>query len=342
MIRSFSTITALLVIALVALVSVQGDILDPWRGGPEPWRVDAASQQRPVLGVTTGALARNAFEAWDEDDLEEVNAFEQAARSHAGVVMWFADWESTRDFDAEQARLVAARGSLPEISWEPWDSRIPTGVPQPRYRLETIIRGDHDALLRRWGRQLAAYGDTVRIRFAHEMNGTWYPWAERANGNRPGEFARAWRHVRRIVRAAGATNVEWVWCPVTGRVPETMFPGRDEVDVLGVSGFNGGAELFSLRWRPFPDAFGETLTDLHALAPGLPVELSEISSTERGGSKAEWIDDMFAEIASRPYVQSLVWFDVVKETDWRITSSPQALAAFREGLARVRGVTPER
>lgn len=337
--RAFTPFSVLLLLLLGGLLVLQGSSLLDGEDGPSdpgPWPASTVADARPQLGVTTQALARNAFEEWDAGDLAEVNRFEHAARAHADIVVWFADWEHNRSFDVDQARAVAARGAIPEVSWEPWDASVGTYEKQPRYRLSTIIAGDHDALLRRWGRGLAAYGGPVRIRFAHEMNGRWYPWAERFNDNRPGEFVRAWRHVRRVLREEGATNVQWIWCPVTGQVPEDMFPGPDQVEILGLSGFNGGVTTFNRRWRPFRLAFNEALDDLHELAPDLPVELSEISSAEAGGDKAAWIGDMFEEIADRPYVRSLVWFEVVKEADWRIVSSPAATRAFAAGLREAR------
>jgi hypothetical protein len=33
-----------------------------------------------------------------------------------------------------------------------------------------------------------------------------------------------------------------------------------------------------------------------------------------------------------PRVLALVWFDRVKETDWRVNSSPASLAAFRKAV----------
>lgn len=286
------------------------------------------------LGVTTLKLAENSFRTWSPKDLAGVRAFERDARHHADTVMWFADWEHVARFDAGQARLIASRGSVPEISWEPWDSFKGPRVPQPRYRLARIIRGSFDPYIRRWARELAAYGKPVRLRFAHEMNAKAYPWAERTNGNRAGEFARAWRHVHGIFRAAGAKNVRWVWAPVAGRIAPGLFPGRHQVDVLGLSGFNGGPKVFRKSWRPFKIAFSPRLDALHRLAPRLPVELSEIGSVEEGGSKATWIRDMFSELRRRRYVRSLVWFNIRKEADWRIESSPSARRAFARGINR--------
>jgi beta-mannanase len=334
--RAGALLSGALLLAVAGLLALQ--VAGPWGGGtragePRPWPVRAGSTApRVQLGVTTLALARNADRPWRPGDLREVNAFEQQARHHVGIVMWFASWAHNKRFDALQARAVAARGSTPEITWEPWDAS--GDVDQPRYRLARIIAGDHDAYVRRWARDIAAYGGPVRLRFAQEMNGRWYPWAERANGNRPGEFVRAWRHVRAIFAAAGATNVTWVWAPVAGAARPGLFPGSDQVDVIGVSGFNGGSILFRRRWRSFARAFGPTLDFVHALDPSKPVELAEIASTETGGNKAAWIRGMLTEVQRRPYIRALVWFNLSKETDWRIESSPSARRAFADGINR--------
>jgi beta-mannanase len=329
-------LTGALAVAVLALVALQ--VAAPWEHGrteaaAHPWPVprQRTAEPRLQLGVTTLALARNANRPWREDDLREVNAFEQDARHHADTVMWFADWAHNARFDAGQAALVAARGSVPEITWEPWDAS--RGTRQPRYRLRTIAAGAHDAYVRRWAREIAAYGGPVRVRFAHEMNAHAYPWAEAVNGNRPGDYVRAWRHVHAIFAAEGATNVTWVWSPVAGAARADLYPGSDEVDVIAVSGFNGGTKLFGRRWRSFADAFGPSLDALHALDPSKPLELAEVASDGAGGSKAAWIDGLFAELRRRPYVRSLVWFNLRKETDWRIDSSASARRAFARGVS---------
>lgn len=286
------------------------------------------------LGVTTLNLARNSYRSWTMRDLQEVNSFERHARRHADTVMWFADWEHVAHFNTRQATAVRARGSVPEISWEPWDSSKGPRVPQPRYRLARIIDGSHDEYIHRWAREIAGYGGRVRIRFAQEMNARAYPWAERTNGNHRGEFVKAWKHVRAIFRAEGATKVTWIWSPVAGRIIPGQFPGSSQVDVVALSGFNGGSLVFRRSWRPFRVSFGPPLDYLHYLAPKIPVELSEVGSVETGGSKAAWIRGMFREIRRRPYVRSVVWFNVRKEADWRIESSPSARRAFAAGLSR--------
>jgi len=52
------------------------------------------------------------------------------------------------------------------------------------------------------------------------------------------------------------------------------------------------------------------------------------------GDKAQWIRQMFASLKNRfERVEMLVWFDVNKECDRRMASSPQSLNAFRNAGA---------
>lgn len=322
-----------MVLALRGLGALWSDASEP-PAEPGPWPV--LRTDPPRLGVITPALAGNALAPWRPQDLREVDHFERATRSHARIVAWTADWVHVPEFDAGQARVVAAREAVPEVVWEPWDASEGIRRPQPRFRLARIIAGEHDALLRRWGQGLARYGEPVRIRFAPEMNGGWYPWAASVNGNRPGDYVRAWRHVHGLVRGQGATNVRWVWSPTAGPVPAEQFPGPERVDVLGVSGFDGGTRTLQRRRRSFRAAFGRVLADLHALAPGLPVELTEVASAERGGDKAAWIAGMFDDLADRPYVRALTWRDTRDDADWRIDSSDAARRAFALGLREAR------
>src|SRR5262249_17918838 len=128
--RAGAMLSAVLVLAVTALLVVQ--VAGPWaqsRARPYPRTAGAPHLQ---LGVTTLSLARNAYQPWRTGGLEEVARFEQAARRHADVVMWFADWAHTKTFDPRQAQAIAARGSVPEISWEPWNSSKKLGAPQPQ------------------------------------------------------------------------------------------------------------------------------------------------------------------------------------------------------------------
>jgi len=330
--------TAVIVIAAVASPGLLTRTVSPTAPAPLPWPVSGAATPALAIGVTTGALADNSTTPWTAGNLVQVNAFEQIAHAHANIVMWFADWKHAH-VKLSQLRAIAKRGSIPEISWEPWDYTVGLRHAQPEFTLASIIDGKHDAYIRSWARTLRAYGGPVLLRFAQEMNGDWYPWSEQANGNRPGQFVAAWRHVHDIFTAEGATNVKWVWSPVARfgvKLSTSEYPGNAYVDILGLSGFNGGSALPWTGWRSFASLFNPSLAVLGRLAPGKPVQISEVGSAEAGGNKAAWITNMFTDVRADPQVTSLVWFDVNKQTDWPISSSRRAGEAFAAGVRPVR------
>ncbi len=320
----------MLIAALVGLLAVQGRSLPVFRHhAPGPVPVQSASQH-VVLGVTTTPLARNWWRAWRPADLSSVNRFERAVGAHAQIVMWYSDWEHNPP-NLTQLAEVARRGSIPQITWEPWDASKGLYKSQPRYRLRNIIAGRFDPYIRQWARTLAAWGHPVLLRFAQEMDGNWYPWADHASGNTPGEFALAWRHVHDIFTQERATNVRWVWSPAFA-VRASEFPGPGYVDMLGVTCLNPGTSRPGGRWRSFDRICARPVRELHALAPQLPIQLSETGTSAAGGSKAAWVSGMFAFLRSHPEVQSVMWFNVRMAPDWVITSSRSAQQQFALGL----------
>jgi hypothetical protein len=331
--------TLLVLVATLALFGYQRGIIDMPAAAPAAQLEGKPAVGHPGtldLGVTTGPLARNWWKPWQPSDLSTVNGFERAAGKHAAIVMWYADWRHDARPNLTQLKAIARRGSTPEITWEPWDAGKGLYTAQPKYRLSNIISGKFDAYIRRWAQALAAWKHPVLLRFAQEMDGNWFPWDDYANGNHPGQFVRAWRHVHRIFTEAGATNVKWVWSPAFAR-STAQFPGAAYVNMMATTCQNGGRPLFARGWQTFARGCGRTIDRLHALEPRLPIQLAETASAERGGSKARWIRDMWAYLAVRPYVTGMIWFDLAKEANWRIDSSRSAARAFAAG-ARSRRV----
>ncbi len=272
-------------------------------------------------------------------DLRQYDAAAAAAGKSPSVLLYSQGWAHDR-FDRRPLDRLAARGVLPMIAWEPWDyaaSAAPArlhGV-QPRFALDRIIDGSDDAYIRSWAVGLRDWGHPVALRFAHEMNGNWYPWSEQVNGNRPGQYVAAWRHVHDIFTAAGARNVTWVWSPniaYPGSQPlRTLYPGDRYVDWVGLVGYYGRPRSGPAGYPTFDDLFGPTLAQLEHLT-GKPIVITETGGVEVGGHKAAWISDFFAGLRRHPEIRGFVWFDVVKEADWRFTSSGSARAAFATGV----------
>jgi hypothetical protein len=280
-------------------------------------------------------------------DPRALDAFERAAGRRLAVVHWYQGWgvaDASRWLQPAWMDAVGARGAIPLISWEPWD--YTRGLAQPAFALGAILRGDHDAYVARWARAARGWGRPFFLRFAHEMNGTWYPWAEGVNGNRPGEYRAAWRRVRGLFRRAGATNVAWVWCPNTpypGSAPlPALYPGDDAVEWVGADAYNFGTGRSGGAWQPFAAVFGPAYQQLLALAPAKPLMVAEVACAEHGGSKAAWIADAYGTQLpdAFPPVRAVLWFNgrdapgsAPGGADWRIQSSAPARRAFAAAAA---------
>lgn len=226
-------------------------------------------------------------------------------------------WGPDRFLGRPWLDAVARNGAVPMVSWEPW--RKPRrGVSAPNQRpgiVRQIARGRYDLYIRRWARDARAYGKPILMRLMHEMNGSWYPWSVRINGNSPAAFRMAWRRVHDIFRREGATNVGWVFsvesfaggAPTSRRALDHFYPGKRYVDWFGLSGFNwarGPGRRLSYE-RVFRRAY-EVVKGY-----GKPIILAETGTAAVDAKSApSWIGDALRSTPRRfPRVKALVWYD---------------------------------
>ncbi len=255
------------------------------------------------------------------------------------IVMWYQGWGANGDgknLDLSMLDRVSVRGAIPMITWEPW---VPNGrVDQPQYKLSVIAGSTYDTYVRSWASQLAAWGKPVLLRFAHEMNGTWYPWAAGKNGNSAADYVEAWQHLRSVFDEENANNVGWVWSPnvhVDGFTDMAdLYPGDEYVDWIGLDGYNWG-NWNGHRWQSFSGVFGPSIAKVRSFAAGKPLMIAETASGSDGGDKAAWIRSaFFSEIPiDFPEIRAVVWFDENKEKvgerPWRYDTDTGSAKAFR-------------
>src|SRR5581483_3145963 len=216
------------------------------------------------------------------------------------------------------AQTSAKLGRSPRIqlvNWEP-----------ARVDFASIVGGRLDATIQARANSAKALGKKFFLDFAAEMNGD-----EGWGGNNAPLYVAAWRHIHDVFVAAGATNVVWAWCPnvtdIHGGNANTMdyYPGDAYVDWTGVDGYNWGTK--NGGWQSFEQVF-QNIYPLLA-AKNKPILIGETSSCPAGGDKAKWIDEIVPTLRRRfPLIKGVVWFDIDKECDWRISSSPESERAF--------------
>lgn len=227
------------------------------------------------------------------------------------------------------------------VSWEPWKP-VPTSLgiaaqfrPQLGYRNADIASGWEDEYLQRFARSLARFHGLVYLRYAHEMNGFWYPWSHDQR-----DYRRAWRHVVDVVRGAGAHNVRMVWSVNPSLyVPKrkwlqrlhSYWPGPRYVDLVGSTVINfGGRKDYSI------ERFAPRLRALHRLYRK-PLIITEANTEYR--DRLDWLRRFREMLRSMPWIKAVAWSQLpsrgkahlrsVGDLSWNVERDPAASALLR-------------
>jgi Glycosyl hydrolase family 26 len=311
----------------------------------EPTPAPAPGQTRlPIYwGATIGSQLTGSQAPWD---MTAVTKFEELAQKPVSLVQFFQPFEncastpcSAYPFPKTPLENIRRHGAIPVLSWA--SESTPASVNQPAFQLADVIGGRYDSFIRSFAYAAREWGHPFLLRFNWEMNGSWFPWSESVNGNRPGEYVTAWRHVHDIFTSVGATNATWSWCPNIDPAHsmqslESLYPGDEYVDWTGLDGYNWGTNPTKpAGWRTFDQLYSSTYREITgSIAPSKPMLIGEIGSSEDGGSKAAWISDTLGRIPTDyPKIRALIWFDKLDGgMDWPIETSSAATAAFANGV----------
>jgi hypothetical protein len=279
-------------------------------------------------------------------DMNAVGAFQGLLGKPLSLIEWATPWANCNvspcyfiPFPVEDMQKVRDYGAIPFLSWS--SAMIPGDVNQPDFQLSDVISGRYDSYIANFANAARDWGHPFFLRFDWEMNGDWFSWSEGVNGNQPGEYVAAWRHVHDIFTSVGATNATWVWCPlVTPRNTlaklRSWYPGHSYVDWTCLDGYNWGPTPVNPHpWRSFHRIFKTDYKRVvKKIARKKPMILAELGSNSAGGNKGRWIRKMF-KILPTDYrrVRALIWFDIVdRNIDWPLETSPGATAAFSRGI----------
>jgi hypothetical protein len=292
------------------------------------------------------ALASNSiyWGAWIKNSAGEapwsttaLSKFEQATGKHVSMVNWSSPFYLSNcngycTFQTSAFNTVRSHGSIPFFSWNP-------GPGTGNFTDAKIAAGFQDTYIRTWAKAAKSWGHPFFLRFAWEMNGSWFPWGVGNNGTTAADYVAMWRHVYDIFESVGATNVTWVWCPnidpYNRRTPMgSVYPGAAYVDWTCLDGYNGANP-----WTSFSGLFKSSYDKITGMiATHKPMVIGETASTEAGGSKAQWITDMLQALpVNFPKIRGLLWFDKIESgpgghSDWPIESSTAASTAFAAGI----------
>lgn len=252
-----------------------------------------------------------------------VDDFQQRTGQKLDIVTFFRSFQSGFRFPAELCKELSYGGSAAFIKLEP---RSHIGDQDDFFSLERINSGAFDDNLRELAMGAADFNKPVFMSFAHEMNGTWYPW-----GGKPEEFVKAYKRVVDIFNSAGASNVTWVWnINNDGDDFRKYYPGDDYVDWIGVDGYssdyNGNPSSAS-------QLFERTVFDIRR-SYNKPIMIGETAYDDLNGGtlegKAEFLRSL-PVFAEENDIKGLVIFDQSKieqgkQRDWALNGLAGELA----------------
>ena len=291
-------------------------------------RYEPAAHPRRVFGVYV--------DPWHVDDWAlAIGAAPQAIAKFEA----FSRRRTLAKYAAESRRQHIRRMM---VSWEPW-TPVPAALgigaqarQQPGYRNIDIARGAQDRYIMRFARGLARFPGTVWLRYAHEMNGYWYPWSRDARA-----YRWAWRRIVRLFGVAGARNARFVWSvnPNLYQPPGTWlgtlrryWPGGRYVDAVGSTMIDFGGQKdysvarFAPRLRTLREEFGK------------PVVLAETNTEYHG--RIAWLRRLRQMLRGMPWIRAVMWSQLPSRgkahragasgiIDWDVQRDPPAAAQLR-------------
>jgi hypothetical protein len=297
------------VIAVIAAAGIAAGIgfynksADPH--GPLLSHLPATPQS--YLGVYTAGTPRS---------YAGVSAFAKVTGAKPDIVMFYSGWYVP--FPVRFATTVAANGAVPLIQMDPDNIDV-----------AAIASGHYDGYLSAFAEAVRVYHNPVILSFGHEMNGTWYSWGY--GHTSPAVFVAAWRHIVKLFRALGTTNVTWLWTVNIvndthgGKIPGPgpWWPGSQYVTWVGIDGY-----YLKPSWQ-FAPLFGPTIAAVHTLTSD-PILIAETGAVPATGQPGK-IADLFAGVHAYGLL-GFVWFDATNsiDQDFRL-GGRAAIDAFHAG-----------
>jgi hypothetical protein len=276
-------------------------------------------------------------------DPAQVDGWSATVGARPQLLAAFEAFSRNRPLDDWLSQVEQQHISRVLITWEPWTPVPPSlglaqqSFPQPGFRNRDIVNGVQDGYIRRFARALARFHGIIYLRYAHEMNGTWYPWS-----HDPGAYRQAWRRVVRLVRGAGARNVRFVWSPnlnmYQSRGPwlrnlRRYWPSAAYVDDVGTTMIDFGGtrtplytvKRFVLRLRFVRRLYKK------------PMMLAETNTAYAG--RVAWLSGLRRALRSMPWVVSVDWSQLTSRgqanipgagiLNWDVRKDPASAAVLR-------------
>ena len=288
---------------------------------------------------------------------KDVKRYEEAVGAKTVWVYFSDNWFESRKFPGQTCRWIRDLGKIPFIRLM-LRSNVDQGHSDKQFALSKIIAGEFDGDLRAWAQDAKNFMSPILIEWGTEPNGEWFSWNGKWNGGAtegPARFIAAYQHIVDLMRAEGASNLEWVWHVNWYDDPEekwnafeNYFPGQDYCDWVGLSAYGPLTPQNADALESFRFKIDEAYPRLVKLAPGKPVIVAEFGCDlhNRHVVAADWaksaLDDLFSN--RWPAIIGFCWWNEgwqndnnkKHDTDMIVLHDPRLLSVFRDELSQHR------
>jgi hypothetical protein len=282
---------------------------------------------------------------WDDPALKinpsKLTELQSKISKKVAIAHFYTGWSNlTNGTLLTQLQVVKNNGWRPMVSANPYffDRCVSSGG----NIYKTIASGNCDSFLVDASKQLKSYGSPIFLRFAWEMNIDSMEWSIQKTGSTPTEYIQSWRRFHDIAVREGASNVLWVFSPniitPTSISYSALYPGNDYVDWTGLDGYNWGKTQSWSNWESFSTVFKSSYNSLLSIAPSKPIMIAEVNTTDIGGDKPAWYQDMLSVqlINNFPQIKAVVFYNENRSAkegvNWLIDISPLSLEAFSQAI----------
>lgn len=196
-----------------------------------------------TVNASTGPPPTNCiFGVYDPQDDAPSNwsGIAQFNAAPVRIGTYYVQWNGA--FPTNLANLALANNAIPFVEMEPWFTSTTWPV------FTDITAGAYDSYLNSFAASIVSYGHPVWLTYAHEQNGSWYPWGHGgAEGVTSAQWVAGWKHVHDTINAAAPGLVTWVWAPNNNDVGPVspFYPGDAWVDIAAYDGYlNAAGQTF--------------------------------------------------------------------------------------------------
>jgi beta-mannanase len=292
--------------AIAALKKEENVIYDPIRSSKLSTEISTSKNEKIIFGVYDPKLI--------------LTKQKQVSVEHV-----FADWTTVMDGSLKkQINEIVSRKHDVILTMEPWKGENPKN---DRQGLNSILKGEYDRKLNHLYQLISDIGQTVYLRWAHEMEIPIERYAWQSQD--PVTYIKAFRYVVNFNNYR-PKNVRYVWGPAGDRASIEFWPGEDVVDFISIAiyGLPDKNITDHKKQESFNDIFKRKFYRMRFL--NRPIFITEFGVKGPEDYQKVWMEDAGKTILKYPEVVGICYFNLsdvpeawgdIQAPDWSISET---------------------